>query len=287
MTIISRRSFLQMTGVAIGSTLISSTQDHLFDEAGETVLGRPFKTTPVFRTQKIDATSVRYLWPDVPIPVLAEDSGWYQVNGGYVLREAIQPMYQRESSVDEIVLPTWGEVCGAVASVRSWCAADAPLVTRIGHGGVIRLLDYLPGEPFGWFGVGYESGNLLGWSQASNWVAIELLQEQAFITQVRLKMDTSELQIYQDDELLLTAPFSSGKLIAAGSYTIQKGAIGSTYKAFEGVPWRLQFGDYEAAGAYWHNQFGKPADGTAVQITPLIARWVYESLHDESQFIVE
>ena len=33
------------------------------------------------------------------------------------------------------------KVDGAVAVVRAWCSADSPLITRIGHGGDMRVAD--------------------------------------------------------------------------------------------------------------------------------------------------
>lgn len=47
----------------------------------------------------------------------------------------------------------WAEVAGPVAAVRQWCAADAPFVTRIGHGGVAQIIDYLSDKTTSWYEI--------------------------------------------------------------------------------------------------------------------------------------
>ncbi len=72
----------------------------------------------------------------------------------------------------------WIEVVAPVAAVRQWCAPDAPLVTRIGHGGIVRVIDRLPGDTL-WYGIASETGDLLGWSQAAHWKPVIIAQSPA------------------------------------------------------------------------------------------------------------
>jgi hypothetical protein len=61
-------------------------------------------------------------------------------------------------------------------------------------------------------------------------------------------------------------------------YTVQSHDVGGmTDGLFHGASWPLNFGaEGEClAGVYWHNQFGRPTPGLAVQVTPLIARWLH------------
>ena len=71
--------------------------------------------------------------------------------------------------------PSGDKSAGALAVVRAYCAADAPIVARIGHGGVLRVIDYLPpgqSDGIGWYGVADdESSALLGWTQTPSVVA--------------------------------------------------------------------------------------------------------------------
>jgi hypothetical protein len=54
--------------------------------------------------------------------------------------------------------------------------------------------------------------------------------------------------------------------------------------ALHGVPWVTTFGQNLAlGGVYWHNRFGEKVPGMAIQVTPLIARWLYGWLNDTSE----
>jgi hypothetical protein len=226
------------------------------------------------------------LWPDSIVSILNTNEDWYQVPGGYVQREGIQPMisYTPDKNIQLPVSAFWAEVAGPVASVRQWCAADAPLVTRIGHGGTARVIDSLPGDQVGtvWYGIETGTESLLGWTQAVFWRPI---QDEIVTSNLRIRIDRAaqQLTINENDEAILQASISTGTEIEPGIYSIQTRQVTGTFLSgkdshltFHGLPWIIGFGDgIELSGAYWHNQFGKPTPGPAVQVTPLLARWLY------------
>src|SRR5690554_8060943 len=82
-------------------------------------------------------------------------------------------VYAPPQSIASSQSPFWGEVIAPIAPIRQYCSADAPLVTRIGHGGVAQIVDYLPGEPHGWYGIGNQNGQVAGWTQAIYWQAVD------------------------------------------------------------------------------------------------------------------
>lgn len=73
-----------------------------------------------------------------------------------------------------------------------------------------------------------------------------------------------------------------GQSLPSGTYPLQRGQMGSIVNhEFHGVPWQIHIGaDYNLNGVYWHNQFGAASPGPAVQVTPILARWLYQNMDD-------
>ena len=280
----SRRRFLQLAGIAVAAASVP----HLTSAAPvfEPVYGRALAATPVYSAPSVSAPLVARLWSDSVTPILAvsvgaANSAWYRLPQGYARRENLQPMIAPARRSDSSSAPPfWAEVSAAVAVVRAWCAADAPLVARIGHGGVLRVIDFLPGspsDPGDWYGVAEsENGDLLGWSAAAAW-------SPALIDQIApdliLALDTGarRLDVIDQDRKVLSAPISTGRDLVPGSYPITERRVTLAQAGdYRGVPWALTFGDdLHLSGAYWHNQFGAATPGTAVQVTPPLANWLY------------
>jgi hypothetical protein len=185
-------------------------------------------------------------------------------------------------------IPFWAEVGAPVAPVRQWCAAEAPPMTRIGHGGIARVTDYLPGDGIsaGWYGLDNGDGHFMGWTQAIYWRPVLEESLAAIHPTLHIERDDQALTAYDDGEAVLRAPVSMGLEIATGTYLVSERQLSGTpmfipgqTQAIYGAPWRVQFGqNYELSGAYWHNRFGESVPGPAVQVTPLLARWLYHWL---------
>lgn len=292
---LSRRSFLQLVGASLAATALRPTPLLLATAPNEVYQGRALTALPVFATRSASAAPIAHLWPDSITTILNSDDDWYQIAGGWVRRDGLQPMLPFDSKAYQFVhdVPFWAEVAAPVASIRAYCAADAPLVTRIGHGGVSQVIDTLPDEPNGWYAIADQTGGLLGWTQAVFWrlVELEIKQEQNHTLYVDRKRGL--MTAYNDINPILEAPFSEGVGLQAGDYLSRRGNIGGMrwqdVKIYEGVSWQTMFGDGQTiAGVYWHNRFGHPVNsGPAVQITPLLARWLYGWLGDNIHIVVE
>jgi hypothetical protein len=291
---LSRRSFLQLVGASLAATALRPTP-LLAASNTETYQGRAFGALPIYATRNATAKPIAHLWPDGVTTILDGDDDWYQIPSGWVRREGLQPMlpYNPHAYLFVKDAPFWAEVAAPAAPVRAYCAADAPLVTRIGHGGVSQVIDTLPGEPNGWYGIADQTGRLLGWTQGVYWRPIEV--EIKDVNDHKLLIDRKRglMTAYEGTQPILEVPFANGVGLQAGDFTTQGGAIGGLQwqadKSYQGVGWQTLFGDGQMiAGVYWHNRFGHAvSDGPAVQTTPLLARWLYGWLGDKAQIVVE
>lgn len=282
MTIFSRRQFLRLAGIGLVGTQIDPVR--LFHPAPQNAplahMGRALATTPIYNAP--NAQVIAHLWPDSVAAIHASKGLWYKLPQGYVLKTALQPMalYENPSPVERPIF--WAEVAGPVAAVRQWCAADAPFVTRIGHGGVAQVIDFIPDKLSSWYGIANENGNLLGWTQAVHWRRVESENSDSSPLNLEIHQQRQSLTIYQDGIAALHTPISVGQPLAPGTYSLQRGQMGSTInKEFHGVPWQIRIGNhYELNGVYWHNQFGEALPGPAVQVMPILARWLYNHVND-------
>ncbi len=292
---ISRRQFLQLTGIAFVGSQLSSI--HLFDHtpAVQQVHGRALVGAPVRAFPSAAAPTLGRLWPDSITPALSAYGEWYRLEHGYTERQHIQPMkpYQPNPQPPAIHEPFWAEVAGPVAAVRQFCAANAPQIARIGHGGVARVIDYLPDSPSAWYGIAAEDGSLLGWSQAVNWQPAAARADERVVA-VEVRLDQRQLLAWGADRLLLQSPCSLGNDCQPGSYqiigrqTALSLSLAEPSGRLHGVPWVIQFEGGELVGAYWHNQFGRSTavPGPAVQLPPIAAEWLYAALETDAPILM-
>lgn len=292
----SRRTFLKWLGVALASTSLRPAFAFVPDVPDVGGQGRALTALPVYRSRHINAPIVTRLWPDSLVSLRDSDRDWYEVEVGYVRREQVQPMtpYLAAECGFRVDYPFWAEVAGPVASVRAFCAANAPLVTRIGHGGVMRVVDGLPGEPCGWYGFTDTSGTFLGWTQATHWRAVGVEMELSARHERLLVIErrASTLTAYEAGQTVLQTPYAAGSELGAGTYIAEPMAIGGGRwdgdVVYHGLPWQIRLADDQLiAGAYWHNRFGQAVPGPAVQLPPLLARWLYGFIGHQSQVVVK
>ena len=292
---LSRRSFLQLVGASLAASALRPNFSLLASAGDEVYQGRAFGALPIYATRNASTKPVAQLWPDSITSILDSDDEWYQVHGGWVRRDGLQPMLPYDASAYQFVNDKlfWAEVAAPVAPVRAFCAADAPLVTRIGHGGVSQVIDALPGEPNGWYGIADQNGGLLGWTQGVFWRPVEAEINIGDDHTLHLDRRQGLMRIYAGTQMILEVPFSAGAGLQSGDFTTQQGSIGGLrwqdHQPYEGVGWQTVFGDGQTiAGIYWHNRFGQAVNGgPAVQTTPLIARWLYGWLGEDAQVVVE
>jgi hypothetical protein len=285
---ISRRQFLSIAGVSLLGLAPKSPFAAAFNFPIQH--GRTLDTLLVRKSPSLQADVTKWLWADSVLDLLEIKGDWLRIADGYVARESVQPMlpYTPQAAFTRADAPFWAEVAAPVAAIHAWCAADAPLMARIGHGGVMRMVDALPDA---WYAVESDKGTRLGWTQAVFWQAVA--DDNPDVANARLEISVARqtLQVFDDQQQIMSAPISTGQALQSGEYTINQRQMGGTSydianEVFQGVPYRLAFGGYELLGAYWHNQFGRTYAGPAVQMSPIAARWLYRQMREGSSVVI-
>jgi hypothetical protein len=295
----SRREFLQIIGVTLAGASLGALPPFMRPFGGvQPLQGRTLSVVPVLVEPRLDAPVVENLWPDSSISIKRASADWYRLEMGYAPREAIQPMipYQPEARIAMPDLPFWAEVAGPIAAVRRYCAADAPLITRIGHGGVSRVVDALP-DIYGyaaWYALEDDQGGQLGWTQAVSWRQVVLSAPPSRIDEVHIDQGKQRLTVWEKNQAVLSAPFSAGLILEPGLYSVQERRTGgvryyssSEPRSLHGVPWYTRLSnDYEVVGVYWHNRFGRLQPGPAIQVSPVLARWLQHGMGESSRIVI-
>ncbi len=292
----SRRDFLKLFGIAVAGASLPISLNLPSVNAAPMLQGRTFNAQPVFKTPYPDAPIINTLWPETIVPILDSNADWYRVPGGFVPRSALQPMHPYQADAYHFTegQPFWAEVAGSVASVRTHCAADAPLVARVGHGGISKVVDALPGEPAGWYAVEDNHGTFLGWTQSNRWRSLSdelpVSDSKTVGDNYLLQVDTRSCKVTALDQgkIVLQSDCSIGQAMQPGDYQLRDQQIGGNVwtlgnDIYHGIPWQMVFGEhFTLAGIYWHNRFGSYVPGPSVQVSPLVARWLYGWLGEQS-----
>ncbi len=283
---LSRRAFLQIMGLTAAAGTLAS-----FSRVGGAIppqmAGRALGVVPVRAMPHLSAVVTRRLWPDSMVSILSERGGWFQTEYGWTPREMLQPMLPYHAAV-ESGLPNiggWVEAAAPVAPVRIMCAADAPLVGRVGYGGVLRMVDSLPGEPYGWIAVADSAGMHLGWSQAVFWRAVHEPDREPGKRGLVIDSRRFKVTAVEAGQDMMTAQCAVGEELRAGRYALTAWKVSSIVDSNErwlGVPWRVDFEMGKLFGVYWHNAFGRIIPGSAVELPVLAAQWLYGWLNSES-----
>lgn len=280
---LSRRQFLKAAGIAVAAVHMPHLPPKASAAQGfETLYGRALQAAPVYTTAQTNSLPLKHLWSDTVTPILETHDAWYRLPEGFTPRALLQPMVKTvEHSHTASDAPFWGEVSGAVAVVRAWCAVDAPLVTRIGHGGVMHISDRITLNANDWYGLAEnERAAVIGWAQASNWSPVTVDTTLRSLTLV-VDTQTQHANAYDGERQILSAPVSVWQNLPTGHYTITHQRMTTRIDGHYGAPWSLSFGDkVQLAGAYWHNYFGITRRGAAppfaaLEMTPALAQWLY------------
>lgn len=279
---LSRREFLKFAGIA----LLGSQLDHFLpeqDQPTRATHGRAFAAATIHNYPATNSPIHVRLWPDSLTPLIDTQGDWYRTPQGYVRCADVQPvlLYPAQGSGTPPTLPFWAEVTSPVAVVRTWSDAAAPLATRIGHGGTLHVIDYLPvsHDLAAWYGVAATDGTLLGWTPAIHWQPVEDMRKNSHPVQLQIEHETQRVVVFAGERPILRAPAAIGMDLEVGTYLALQHEIGGvSHAGFHGASWPLYFGAHNSplTGVYWHNQFGQSIPGTGVQVTPLLARWLYQ-----------
>lgn len=278
---LTRRTFLSLSGATLLATALPV--EGLDAPLPEPVTGRALKAVVVRSAPDGAAPMVRHLWPDSTTPLLGLKGDWYAVPDGYVHRYDIQPMLSSAPGdmAHPAALPAWAVVVAAVAPVRRWASAAAPLVTRIGHGGVLAVVDALPGDDGGWYALSeHPDSTPLGWTPATRW-SICTEPEPARTTRARrLLLDRARAAIIAQEDgrdvLRLSAAvpprMRAGRPGTGGGLLRQPAA---RINPWYGAAWVLSGNGMLLYGVYWHHRFGETGEGPGWEVAPWAARWLY------------
>lgn len=302
MTRLSRRQFLGLLGISAAGVALHPVSNLItaadpFPALPTTpMLGRPFAPVRVMSAPNTANSIMRVLWPDTVVPIEDEIDGWLRIGGrmpGYVPVTSIQPVVStpaRPLEATSLPFPVW--VVAPVASIGAWCAADAPTVTHIGHGGTAWVVERLivNGEP--WYALAHDAvtTNAMGWSRAAGWHPYAPVTSPQPGLEIDLHRAERRLDVHTAGGFVFSTPITCGGMLNAGRYSLQRGAYASTCDDAEtrcGVPFALHFGHHMLHGAYWHNDFGSriARAGNDIHIAPHAARWLYEAVQPVDEYV--
>ena len=277
---VSRRDFLKLAGIT--TTLASLPSGISLALASEARYGRVLHLTDLYKHPDSNAKIIGRYLPDSIQPILDYQDGWVRMLDGFASETAIQPMLTASTMpVDRI--PTWLEVIAPYAAVRRWCAADAPLMARMGHGAVIEAvaaLDDRHGDM--WFQVALD-GNASGWIQAQQ------LQPAAIHPSRQVhhaRIENQSLILLNGEHEIACFALAYPPDMSAGEHHIIQRTPGFHRSDYSGIPWRLETNrGLILHGAYWHNQFAcQHTSSMSIELSVIAAKTVY-ALLPEGSFI--
>jgi hypothetical protein len=186
----------------------------------------------------------------------------------------------------------WATLIAPVSTVKAWCAAHAPIVTRLGFGAVVYVIDRMVDDSqHVWYGVTAEPGSpLIGWTPALHYTKWTLTAG-ATLAEPLIRIDTYKRQlVVYDRRTAIAAASICSPLLKPGTTTMKRVQPGAAVDASRplGLPWlmRLDSG-YPVHGAFWHNDFGEIGTGTSIELTTFAARWLYERLQSDVKVVIE
>lgn len=279
---LTRREFLALCGITvIGSQVAGILLDDWFQDTPQ--FGRALRTANVRAAADPYARIVNRLWADSTTKIHSQHGTWLRVGDGYVAQEDLQLIEPYHPAVI-VSTPSWVEVAAPVAVVRQWCATDAPLIARIGHGGVLRAVDRLDD----WYAIEDAQGRLLGWSQTVHWREAHYESQRGLSHWMSIDLQQHTLTAYDHDHAVVNSSIAVNPTLRRGEYVIQHQQHGGfTSDGHQGIGWHQVFGnDFSLAGVYWHNRFGSPSTASGIQTTTMMARWLFGWLAVGSRVVV-
>jgi hypothetical protein len=265
---------------------------------GALLKGRAFTQCMVHPQPDGDAPVVGMIMPDSvhTLVGLSPDGWWYEINGGFVPREALQPMTPYEAPpISEV--DGFYEVVALLTAVHEYCSPLASIVGRLSFGAVLHVRDRIRDDRNQiWYGVGTgaEHSPFLGWVQAAHLLRWEapagpLASEPA----IWIDTEQHKLSAYDGERLLGESAIHSpallpgvGRLIAHAPSMSHTGVVNLGQSAPPGTmrplvkPWAMAVQPdagtaVQVYGVYWHNRFGLPHNGLHVELPTFAARWLF------------
>lgn len=293
MSPLSRRDFLKRSGALVALTAPALT--HLGSESVDGVqasMGRAFDLTAIHAAPSQSSGVVGQLAPDNVTSIGGLNDTWYQVEGGWVRRNAVQPVLPYSYPTISEITGFWAELIAPVSTIKMWCAVHAPIVTRLSFGAVVYVMDrMIDGNKQVWYGVAVEpNAPLVGWTPALHYTEWMPSTNMALTEPlIRISPQSRQLVVYDRGRVVAEARIYSPEL-RHGTTLIRQVQPGTVIDAAIplGLPWLMRLDNgYSVHGAFWHNNFGELSTGHSIELTTFAARWLYERLQSEVKVVIE
>ncbi len=247
-------------------------------------MGRALRAAQVVNRPTPGAAVVRRLWPDGVLALRERRGDWYVVESGFVRTVDVQPMllYDPGQALPSSEFPAWVSVIAPVAPLRRWAAGGAPLVDRVGWGGVLCAVDRIDDGRDIWYAVSAcADGELLGWTPANRWtVVLDESPADGCQRSLALEADSSRVIAYQGGREVLRAPVTVPADYRPGTWPVLSRQPTGIVPGIQGAAWTITGAGGLVYGVHWHNDMGR---GTRLaaggwELSPLVARWLYRWL---------
>jgi hypothetical protein len=269
---ISRRDFLKAAGIVLLSAPIPG---FLLEPSAAPI---PVQFEPLYGRVISGNAGEQGWWMDSVIPILDTQPQFYQTPQGLIPRRYLQPMLTPPHYTQTIYDPPFtGEVTGASVTLRHWCSGDAPAFpNKIGHGGLLRVVDRLEYAGIHWYGVRRADDERVYWTPSA---PITPTTIPTSVPNLTLHIDHAAhvLTAAQGDHALFSAAFADRAPYPAGEYQVnQHTLIAHIHRKNYDPPFVTSFGEgLHICGAYWHNRFGEQWASEGIHVPPYVAKWLY------------
>lgn len=198
---LSRRAFLQLSGVTLGGAFLAQPITTIFNFSK---MVRVLYSAKLYAQPNENSPVIAQLHPDQVWPAQGGNpqNGWLQFSGGYARLENLQAMLapQKDRQITSIPQQTQVEVTAPYLAIRQYAAAAAPLQTRLHHGDVLSV-DYALRNDDGRLWLRSERG----WLQAAHVQHLPQMPPHRPSKNVAIALDSQrqELRLYDHGHVIL------------------------------------------------------------------------------------
>jgi hypothetical protein len=309
--VVSRRSFLKLSGAALLSLLLSDIHLNEVNAASAAMQGRIVATSLIVRdAPAFSGTRVNSYPRDSILPIIEQVYGgadgdynriWYRIgNNAYVYSGWVQPVYTMENNI-VAEIPETG-ILGEITIPKAdsvWAINRSPFPgPRLYYGTTHWITALIVDRRDG--GQWYKAYDNLYDSYyyiPPKWVHIFSPEEISPLSP-QVPEDEKHIEIYLDRQLLVAyewkVPVYAAR-VATGqknyesptgwfrtfhkrpTYHMTGGADDFSVFDLPGVPWDSYITESGVAlhGTYWHNDFGHPHSHGCINMALQDAKWVY------------
>ncbi len=272
---LSRRRFLQFAGLSMVRLRLNWLK-----LTPESLMGRALGPVELYSRPADNASIISTLWPD-SVHKIVPLGDWLRVEDGFAPITAFQPMMANESVIVIERLPAWVEVIAPYVAVRQYCAGDAPIYTRVGHGGVLYIDKRLQGAQ-DWLHV----PQLDGWLQAHHVRLARFLPDIHHSGPPRVVLNNGHLEAREGDQTVLRLKCRVSSHLPS-ELTIIDQRPSDRDGEYYGVPWILDGGKVRISGVYWHHELaGESAPSDRIELSVIGARALYNWAQGANQSIL-